>query len=151
MNSEQAVQRLKEWIAEVLPELLAIYDHVPAMKPGGLPDCVVESARTGLDDLAATRFRFWRIQQRNVYYVEASISFMVDNADTEAAAAQLRDFESRLLRSVLEDATLGGRVPIASPIVEFDFTAPFVEYEDGTKGREMTMTIAVGDLVEATT
>ena len=135
----------------VLPELVATYDHVPSYKPGGLPDVVVEAARTGLDDIAATRFRFWRIQQRSVYYVEASLSFMVDNADTAAAAAQLRDFEARLFASVIGDATLGGRVPIASPVVEFDFTSPFVEYEDGTKGREMTMTIAVGDLVEATT
>ena len=79
------------------------------------------------------------------------MSFMVDNALTDQAAAQLRDFEARLLESVLKDATLGGRVPIASPQMEFDFTAPFVEYEDGTKGREMTMTIAVGHLVEATT
>lgn len=150
MNSELAVQGLMEWSQSVLPELVGAYDHVPAVKPQGLPDVVVEAGRSGIQMAPDTRFRYWDLQQAAIYFVEGSLSFMVDNSDPAAAAAQLRDFETRLRDSVLQDATLGGRVTMASPLMEFDFTSPFVEYGDGTKGREMTMTIAVGDLVEAT-
>lgn len=151
MNSEVLVQALKTWVEATLPELTSVYDHVPALKPTGLPDAVVEVSTSGVRDAADTRFRYWgALQQRDVYFVEAAVSFMVDNSDTEAAAATLRRYESTLLASVLQDATLGSRVPFASPFVEFDFTSPFVEYADGTRGREMSMTIAVGDLVETT-
>lgn len=148
MTSNDATQNLVEWARETLPELQAVYDHVPATKSDGLPDMVAEVARTGVDMGGSERFRFWDIQQRAIYFVEAELSFMVDNSDTAAAATQLRDFENRLLMGVMEDPTLGKRVPFASPLVSFDFTSPFVEYEDGTRGREMTMTLAVGDVVE---
>ena len=148
MTSEEAVQRIVAWLDQVLPELTTAYDHVPTSKGNGLPDCVVELQRSGVDMGGSDRFRFWDIQQRAIYFCEVEASFMVDNSDTDAAATQLRNFENRLLMGVMRDPTLGNRVPFASPLVEFDFTGPFVEYEDGTRGREMTMTIAVGDLVE---
>jgi hypothetical protein len=147
MTSEDAVQALGAWARATIDELIANYDHVPASKPEGLPDVVVEAARTGIAGAEDTRFRYWaQLQQANVYFVESTLSFMVDNSDPASAAALLRSMENRLLMSVIRDATLGGRVPFASPLIEFDFTGPFVEYVDGTKGREMTMTIAVGDL-----
>lgn len=150
MTLEEAVTALSAWLPTVAPELTdKVYNHVPGPKPLGLPDCVIEVARTGIEEVGSTRFRFWDIQQKWVYFVEVSLSFMVDNADTDAAATYLRDLENRLLMGILANPTLDGGVPFASPAVSFDFTAPFVEYEDGTKGREMTMTLAVGDLVEA--
>lgn len=148
MTSEEATQSIVTWAKEMLPELAVVYDHVPSAKSDGLPDCVCEVARTGVDMGGSERFRFWDIQQRAIYFIEAELSIMVDNSDTQAAAAQLRDFENRLLMGVMNDPTLVGRVPFASPLVSFDFTSPFVEYDDGTRGREMTMTLAVGDVVE---
>lgn len=149
MTSGEAIQALAEWVTEKLPQLAFIYDHAVLAKPEGLPDCVVELRRTGISPPNDTRFSFWDIQARAVYFVEADLSFMVDNGDTEAAAMELREFEQTLLVGVTQEPTLGSRVPFASPQVDFDFTAPFVEWSDGTKGRVMTMTIAVGDLVEA--
>lgn len=150
MDSEAAVTALVAWVPTVIPEVAGrVYDHVPAAKPLGLPDVVIESARTGIEPGGSGRFAFWQLQQAVIYFVEASVSVMVDNDDTALAARLLRSMEARLLRSVLEDTTLGQRVPFTSPLVEFDFTGPYVEYEDGTRGREMTMTLAVGDLVEA--
>lgn len=150
LTSEDAVQAIKAWLPTVAPELTdKVYDHVPGPKPLGLPDCVIEVTRTGIEETGSTRFRFWDIQQKWVYFVEVSLSFMVDNADTQDAAGYLRDLEHRLVLGVLQNPTLDNAVPFASPLTSFDFTAPFVEYEDGTKGREMSMTLAVGDLVEA--
>ena len=149
MTSEEAVAGTLAWARAVIPELIAAYDHVPTVKSDGLPDLVVELQRSGVDMGGSDRFRFWDVQQRAIYFCEMELSFMVDNTDTDAAATQLRGFENRLLMAVMGDPTLGNHVPFASPLIEFDFTGPFVEYEDGTRGREMTMTIAVGDLVES--
>jgi len=149
MTSEDAITKIVEWAQEVVPELVAAYAHVPTVKSEGLPDLVAELRSTGVGMGGTDRFRFWDIQQRAIYFVEADLSFMVDNSDQQAAAQQLREFENRLLMGVMGDPTLGKRVPFCSPLVEFDFTSPFVEYEDGTRGREMTMTLAVGDLVES--
>ena len=150
MTSNDATARIVEWARAVLPELTAAYDHVPLGKTNALPDLVAELRTTGVGMGGTDRFRFWEIQQRAIYFCEFVLSFMVDNDAPEVAAETLRDFENRLLMAVVGDPTLGARVPFASPLVEFDFTSPFVEYEDGTRGREMTMTIAVGELVEAT-
>lgn len=149
MTSEQAVNAVADWARSLVPELVAAYEYVPTVKSEGLPDLVVEQRVTGVAMGGNDRFAYWDIQQRAIYFVEASLSFMVDNRDPQAAAQQLRDFENRLLMGVMNDPTLGSRVPFCSPLVEFDFTSPFVEYEDGTRGREMTMTLAVGDLVES--
>jgi len=148
VTSEDARQAVLAWVEEAIPELEASYDHVPSGK-GALPDVIVEATRTGIEMGGGERFACWQLQQRAIYFVECSVSFMVDNSDTKAAASLLHSIEERLVAGVLADATLGSRVPFASPLVEFDFTTPFVEYEDGTRGREMTMTLAVGDLVEA--
>jgi hypothetical protein len=139
-----------DWAQEVLPELVGAYVELPGEKNLGLPDVIVEIQRSGVREGGGDAFRRWSIQQALLYVADMELSFMVDNSDYSAAAAQLRDFEARLLTSVMSDQTLGGRVPFVSPLVEFDFTGPYVEYEDGTKGREMRMTLAVGDLVEAT-
>lgn len=151
MTSDDAIVNLAQWAQVVLPELTAVYDYVPSAKSDGLPDCVVELIRSGVDMGGSDRFRFWDIQQRAIYFCECALSFMVDNSVAQTAAEQLRGMENRLLMAVMGDPTLGNRVPFASPLVEFDFTGPFVEYEDGTRGREMTMTLAVGDLVESAT
>ena len=79
---------------------------------------------------------------------DLELAFMVDNQDPEAAATSLRSYRDLLSAAVRATPDLGGRVPFRSPFVSFDFTPPFVEYEDGTTGREMTMQLTVGDLVE---
>lgn len=151
IDSNAIVAGVAEWLALQLAELEGrIYDHVPARKPLGLPDAVVELARSATRIGGGEQFAMFDIQQALMYTADVDVSFMVDNADTAAAAHQLRDFESRLIRAVLSDADLGGRVTCVAPELAFDFASPYVEYEDGTKGREMTMTITVGDLVEAT-
>lgn len=148
MNVEVLPSALVDWASEVLPELAAGYDFVPASKPDPLPDVIVEVVRTAVAANGAEHFPFWQLQQRHVEVYECSLAFMVDNIDPSAAATQLRNFRDRLRDRALADETLGGRVPFRSPFISFDFSPPFVEYEDGTKGREMTMTLTVGDLVE---
>lgn len=135
------------WARAVLPELLGGYDYVTDQKTQALPDVMgeLQDSRVTLSD---PDFAGISIQQAAVRVYRVTLSFMVENSDPPAAATQLRDFADRLGVSLMTDGTLSGRVFAASPLATFDFARPFVEYEDGTRGREMTMNLAVAELVE---
>lgn len=124
-----------------------VYDHLPVGKPYGLPDAIVEVAnvQTVIDD---PRLPFGAIQNRWCVIYPIGLSMMVENDDPEAAAAQLLAYVKLLAASLTADGTLGGRVPFCSPSFTFNFDRPFVRYEDGTKGREATASLTVGDLME---
>jgi hypothetical protein len=135
-----------EWAREVNPEIVSGFDHEVDFKTG-LPDVIAT-----LDDSSVrvgdANFPFSSIQQRFVATWSITLSFMVDDSDPDAADALLKTFANRLKASALQDGTLGGRVPFISRLMSFDYTNPFVEYQDGTRGREMTMQLTVGELVE---
>ena len=147
MTSQAIAEGLIAWARDVLSELETGYVYVTGTKIGKLPDVMAD-----LEQLEVVRdhpdFPMHNLQQRMIQRTPARMSFMVDNSDQEAAAVLLRDFADRLLDSAKSDGTLAGRVPFVSPFLRFDFTPPFVVYEDGTKGREMQLQITVGDLVE---
>lgn len=148
MDTHALCQSMVEWAMEKVPALASGYNYSPAAKEQPAPDVTCELNRTFVQLAGEELFPFWQLQQRMVEGFELEFSFMVENLDPEAAAEALRGYRDLLREAVMESASLGGRVPFRSPFVSFDFTPPFVEYEDGTTGREMTMTLTVGDLVE---
>lgn len=135
------------WARATVPELAGGYDYIPSMSDQPLPDVVVDVATVSLvtED---RRFPFEQIQQAWVRAYDTEFSFMVDNTDYQAAAAKLREFEKALTASLLRDGSLGGRVDFISPFHTFDFTPPFVERADGTRGREMVMRLSIAELVQ---
>lgn len=148
MTNQDVVDAMVEWLVAVCPELSS-YDHAPAAKTQALPDVVCDLAqeRTVRDD---PDFPLMQLQQVGLRRFDVAFSFMVeagvDEAGSQAAQQQLRTFAERLTLAVLDDATLGGRVPLASPTtLLFDYSLPFVDYEDGTRGRELRGELAVAD------
>jgi hypothetical protein len=146
MTEAQVPQALCDWAAEVLPELEATYPEGVTAK-GSLPDLVAELNSTDVE-VGVTEFPLSSIQQAMVLVRRLTLSFMVDNTVETTADAQLKDFATRLMTSALLDGTLGGRVPFISRLMTFNYDNPFVEYPDGTRGREMTLNLSVGELVE---
>jgi hypothetical protein len=146
MTSDEIAGGVVEWARAILPALLAGYDYTVSMKDR-LPDVVVDFTGVGVRRVDAD-FPYADLQQTLVVRHDLMLSFMVDNTEPASAAGQLRSFADALLLSILQDGTLGGRVPFVSPYVTFDYTPPFVQYADGTEGREMTMTLSVADPVE---
>lgn len=147
MSHASVVPAAVDWARAVLPELTGGYAYVTDQKSQALPDVMgeLQDSRVALSDPAFPRLN---IQQAAIRVYRLTLSFMVENLDPAAAAADLRDFADRLGVSLMVDGTLSGRVLAASPLATFDFARPFVEYEDGTRGREMTMNLAVAELVE---
>lgn len=137
---------LVAWARETISELQEGFGYLPEGK-GALPDVVCELLTSGIS-VNDGSFPFAQIQQAWLRVWEYELSFMVENDDTQAAAELLEDFTDRLVAAALQDVTLGGRVEFISPELAFDLTPPFVEYPDGTRGREMTMQISVGALIE---
>jgi hypothetical protein len=149
MNQQVVAEGIVAWVvATCSPAVIGSYAYLPEEKPDPLPDVVVDllSRKTAVSD---PLFPMQQIQQRWLRIWMAEVSIMVDNSDREAAAEQLNDYADQLEASAMKDGTLGGRVPFISPYFSFDLSHPFVEWEGGTRGREMTMTLAVGELVEA--
>lgn len=146
MTTDEIAAALVEWAQDVIPSLEDAYSHTVATK-NKLPDVVCDILSTRVE-LTDPEFPYRDLQQMMIVRHELQLSFMVDNTDTEAASGQLRSFADSLLISILQDGTLGDRVPYVSPYVNFDYTPPFVQYADGTEGREMTMTLAIADPVE---
>jgi hypothetical protein len=147
MTSDEVAAGTVAWAREVLPDLQDGYDYSVATK-NLLPDVVVEFADQMIR-LADTEFPYIDLQETMIVRYDLILSFMVDNTEPQNAATQLRSFADALILSILQDGTLGGRVPYVSPFVTFDYTPPFVQYADGTEGREMTMTLSVADPVVA--
>lgn len=149
MSTHDIVTAVATWtVATCDPPIQGSYPYIPSSKTTALPDVVVEVAEKTLviDD---PRFPFAALQQTFIRVWSLGVSIMVDNTSPDDAAEQLEDYADQLEAAIFQDSTLGGTVPFVSPFLNFDFTAPFVEYPDGTRGREMNMTMHVGELVEA--
>jgi hypothetical protein len=151
VNEQETAVAVEAWVNEVLPELKASYPHVTASK-GDLPDTMVDvrqkSITLGGED---NRFPWGALQQRMLRVFSITVSFLVDTTEEDGDAeetAELRDFGDRLEASLLNDATLGDRVEMASPFCTFDYALPFVGYPDGTRGRQMTLDMATAELVD---
>ena len=152
LSNAQAIAAVSAWVADTLPEVAgSMYEYPPTGKSKALPDCVVELTTEGpaRDD---DQFPVGQLQQAGVYVWRIGLSLMVDagvaDEDAEAAQAVLYDFGERLKRALFADETLGARVPMASPwAFEVDYSSPMVQYADGTRGREVAVGLAVGELL----
>lgn len=148
MDTQDLCENVAAWALETASAIETSYTFTPASKPEAMPDVVVELARTFVQATGGDQFPFYSLQEVMVEGYDLEIAVMVDNRDPEAAAESLRGIRDLLCAAVRLQPNLNGRVPFRSPFVRFDFTPPFVEYEDGTTGREMTMALTVGDIVE---
>lgn len=166
LNEQGVAVRVKEWLEELVPDLAVVYPHVTAGK-GALPDAAVDvqAKRTVPEDLEFFPFRQLQGTWLRVFPVEISVLVAYepedvgldpDVATVEEQSAAIEASEQQFLRnvgagieeSIFADTSLGDRVYMVSPRIEIDYTAPFVEYDDGTRGRQMAVSIAICEPIE---
>lgn len=158
MYESEIAAAVEDWVKEVLPELAATYPHVTAAK-ADLPDGQVDLRRKAITmGRGDERFPYEQLQQRLLRVFDLQISFMVERGEGATPEDQLdadlkgteelRSFGERLEQALLGNATLGDRVQVASPICEMDYALPFVEYPDGTRGRQMMFSMSVAELAD---
>lgn len=151
MTENEVAIAVTEWARETLPELNAGYHWLSASK-GRLPDVMVDvDEKTRMAEHPA--FPGVRIQQADLRVFELTLALMVEAGDGDTAdkdeTEQLRAFGAALEEALIEDASLGERVPMAAPSAVFNYRLPFVQYDDGTRGRQMTVTMFVAEPVRS--
>lgn len=153
MSPDDTAEALVAWAAAKLPALLGTYDHEPDERTARFPDAMV--AFQGIRYLATqptgAGMQIEQVQQRKTRLYDCHLILTVDPSDADAASDQLLVFADTLGNDAAKDRTLGNRVAWIAEEFEFSFQPPFVEYDDGTKGRAMTMKLTVADSVAITT
>lgn len=155
MTTEQIAEALRDWARATLPALQAGTAFLAATRHQ-LPDVQVDvqtkQRLIGPDD----RFPFTELQQVNLIVWDAELQFMVETQDdptdntAEAEQKQLWGFADAADDAIIADPQLGGVLAddcIASPLTAWDFASPFVQYDDGTRGRMALLSIAVAQIV----
>ena len=151
MTTQEVAEAVRDWVRETVPELQSGYHYDAPAKTGPLPDVAVEVTAEGPDRQGL--FRYWpQLQQLDGvwgYVCELSLLHDLgepdDPATQEAAAIALRDWARRLKEAIRHDSTLGGRVPLTSRFIQIRYRPGYVEFPDGTRGREVRVDIVVGE------
>lgn len=153
MTTNEVATSIEAWIVEILPELDgSTYEYHASRKSKPFPDAAVEvdSVKTGatptlvgMDDVIVqggweqVMFRSWTVR----------VMLMTDEDPPAEAEETLHRYSDAVHNGILLDRTLGGRVMWTSTTVSSDFTPPFIEYEDGARGRVVTTEFVVGEAV----
>lgn len=150
MDANQIAEALVEWALETCPELQGSYDHDPDSKTQPLPDVAAVVGSEGdapSDPSLGLEIADFGLQNATLHFTRASLFLMVDPGDGDAASEELRGFVGALARALRADRTLGGRVMSVSPVWQGSYEPPFVEFDDGTKGRIATFSLTVAELI----
>jgi len=147
VNENECALAVEAWVVATLPALQESRHFLSGQKTL-LPDVMVDVAEKRIAT-GDERFPFAQIQQAWLRVFELDLLFMVEHHGGEAdkdEQEELRAYGRDLEGSLLEDATLGDRVQMASPNAIFNYRLPFVQYADGTRGRQLSVNLAVAEL-----
>jgi hypothetical protein len=150
VDATEVADALVEWATETCPTFKGSYDHDPDAKTQPLPDVaafVANESEGASDPTLGLEIADFGIQQANLHTLRATLLLMVEPDDAGAATEQLQGFVRDLAASVRADRTLGGRVPATSPFWQASYEPPFVEFDDGTKGRAATFSLVIAELI----
>ncbi len=148
MSTKTLTNAIMDWGVEVLPEVQEAYDHATDER-AGLPDIAVEV--TGWRITAGPvdqRLAKLQVQQQDMKVTDLEFILVVAPEPAETAEDQLKDFSDRLVDALLQDPSLGNRVAWVNNNPRVSFRPPLVEFEDGTRGRIVTLFLQVGQTVE---
>jgi hypothetical protein len=153
MNATEVSEALVTWAQAVVPSLAGSgYDYPPMGKTKELPD-VVAGVIAEAKDVSDERFPWSLLQQTGVRIFDCQLSIMVEPGDTDddskAAMDELRSMVRALMDSQDADATLNGLVFDTDPRMRADYEPGFVEYADGSRGREVRIVLTVAEPLEA--
>lgn len=160
MDEREVSEALRDWAMEVCDDAaLAPFDGLVIGYPfladmaGDLPNVMVDLSRKHLQYGPDERFPYAELQQQWLRIFDAQLNFLVASEGLASARAEEETQHLQLIGAVTEaalttNADLGGRVQMASPLADWNYALPFVQYDDGTKGRQMIMSIAVAELTD---
>lgn len=152
MNKTQEIANaIVEWARANLAEIETGYAYPADQKIGDLPDVAAEIQHIRLQRTSTENFPIANVEQVLIRIYEFNLMFLVDPEPADAATEQLEEFVDVITEKILADPSMGEILPntAITPIFDSSFTPPFVEFEDGTRGRMATMELKVGEIVDS--
>ena len=152
-DATEIAEALVEWARETVPELATGYSYDAPQKNGPLPDVAAEVTAEGLDRAGLFRWYPALQQLEGVWAYVCELSLLADLPEPDQpetqreAAYSLRSWATKLKAAIRADGTLGGRVQLTSRFFQIRYRPGYVEFPDGTRGREARIEMAVGELV----
>lgn len=161
MDATEVSEALVEWALATCPELQGGYAYPPTGKNTTLPD-VVAGVDSEEEKIVDERFPWSQLQQTGVRIFDCTLSIMAEQDIApepgplaedpgKVATDQLRGMVRALMDAKRPDATLGDRVFDTDVRIRADYEPGFVEYADGSRGREVRISLTVAEPLEAST
>lgn len=152
MNKTQDIaDAIVAWTRSHLEAIQTGYAFPADTKTGALPDVAAEIQKISLQRTNSEDFPVSGIEQVVMRTFDFHLIFLVEPDPADVATVQLEGFVDTMTEAILADPSMEGalaNVAIA-PIFDASFTPPFVEFEDGTRGRIATMELKVGELLDS--
>jgi hypothetical protein len=150
-TTQEIADAIVEWTRGKIPALETGYAFPADEKTGDLPDVAAEIQRIKIQRTSTENFPAAGVQQVLIRVFQFNLMFLVNPDPAEEATKQLEEFVDTITTALLEDPSMGELLPNVSlsPVFDSSFTPPFVEFEDGTKGRMATMELVVGELIDS--
>lgn len=147
MKANEVATAVESWVNEVVTDLEASYPYVSATK-GALPDAMIDVQSAVQVEGPDVRFPYSELQQRLLRVFDVQITIMVADASAAEDTLLLQTWGAELQESLLALPTLKDRVQMASPLCTLDFSLPFIQYPDGTRGRQFALSLSVAELID---
>ncbi len=155
VTTADVASAVEAWVVDVIPTLSAsTYDYHASRKSKPFPDAAIEiddvtqgdtPQQVGMDE-----FHFAQVGWEQVIFRSwaVRILLMTDEDPPGEAEDTLHGFADAIMDGLIASRTMNGRVQWAGRSARASYTPPFVEYEDGARGRVVTLEVRVGAAVE---
>lgn len=154
MTTQEVAEAVEEWVVDLISDLEdKTYDYHASKKSKPFPDAAIEvdemrqgatPGEVGMPEVLGAQngweqviFRSWTVR----------ILLMVDSEPPATAEETIRGYADTLVDGLVASRTMGDRVMWTSYSTNVSYTPPFVEYEDGARGRLATVEVTVGEAV----
>lgn len=139
---------LEAWAVDVTDPPMSSYPDEPEDLDEAYPIVVADIQRDRqVEGQNEPGLKVQQFQQVYLRVVVVRLTLLVSPNPPWTAAQALYDYGDQLARA-LKDRTLGGRVKVASPLYDADYSRGEVEHPSGSVARAATFDITVGEQTE---
>lgn len=146
-STQELSDAIVDWAVALIPEIEGTYAFAADRKDQALPDLAVEPTRMETILGADPRFPWANIEQIQLKVNSFNLLVMVEPDPPEEASTLLTSIADRVLAALVADPGFGG-LALASPYATATMDPPFVQFDDGTRGRLCTIGFAVAQPTE---
>lgn len=146
---KEVAEEVTTWAFDLLePELIGKYEFPPEYKDQKLPDVACEITDVSIREVnTEPGFNLESIEQRRMRVYSIELMFMTPPDPPDLATFALYDFID-LLTTNLESGGLKNQYYFVSRTYQANFRPAFVEFDDGTRGRQATLALEVGERIK---